>query len=385
MDLKKESLKIHALHKGKISIHPKMKIENAYDLSILYTPGVAEVSQQIYKNRADAYTYTNKGNSVAIVTDGSAVLGLGNIGPHAALPVMEGKSALFKTFANVDAYPLCLATQDPDEIIAIVKALAPSFGGINLEDISVPNCVRIQETLDNDLDIPVFHDDQDGTAIVTAAALINALKLANKHKESISIVLAGTGAAGSSIAKLLHHIGVRKIYAYNKSGVISQKKYASYDIVLQRLIDDNFVLSSEAETLDELLVGSDVFIGVSAGNILTQSMIQSMNSSPIIFAMANPTPEINPTLAKDSGAFIIGTGRSDYPNQINNVLAFPGIFKGALQHRVPSITIDMKVRAAYAIASIIDDNELTNDYIIPSVFDKRVVKAVSDSIKKRED
>ncbi len=385
MDLKKESLKIHALYKGKIAIQPKMKIENAHDLSILYTPGVAEVSQQIYENQSKAYTYTNKGNSVAIVTDGSAVLGLGNIGPHAALPVMEGKSALFKKFANIDAYPLCLSTKDPDEIINIVKALAPSFGGINLEDISVPNCVKIQETLDNELDIPVFHDDQDGTAIVTAAALINALKLVNKYKESINIVLAGTGAAGSSIAKLLHHIGVRKIYAYNKSGVISQKHYHAYDIVLQRLLDDNIILSSDTSSLDELLVDSDVFIGVSAGDILTPSMIGGMNSQPIIFAMANPTPEINPTVAKESGAFIVGTGRSDYPNQINNVLAFPGIFKGALQYRVSSITVDMKVRAAYAIANIINDKELANDYIIPSVFDERVVKAVSDSIKKRED
>ncbi|MFW6319826.1 MAG: NAD(P)-dependent malic enzyme [Bacillota bacterium] len=385
MDLKKESLKIHALYKGKIAIQPKMKIENAHDLSILYTPGVAEVSQQIYENQSKAYTYTNKGNSVAIVTDGSAVLGLGNIGSHAALPVMEGKSALFKKFANIDAYPLCLSTKDPDEIINIVKALAPSFGGINLEDISVPNCVKIQETLDNELDIPVFHDDQDGTAIVTAAALINALKLVNKYKESINIVLAGTGAAGSSIAKLLHHIGVRKIYAYNKSGVISQKHYHAYDIVLQRLLDDNIILSSDTSSLDELLVDSDVFIGVSAGDILTPSMIGGMNSQPIIFAMANPTPEINPTVAKESGAFIVGTGRSDYPNQINNVLAFPGIFKGALQYRVSSITVDMKVRAAYAIANIINDKELANDYIIPSVFDERVVKAVSDSIKKRED
>lgn len=382
MDIKKESLAIHARYKGKIAIQPKMKIENAHDLSLLYTPGVAEISRQIHDNPEDVYTYTNKGNSVAIVTDGSAVLGLGNIGPHAALPVMEGKAALFKTFANVDAYPICLATQDPDEIIAIVKALAPSFGGINLEDISVPNCVKIQETLDSLLDIPVFHDDQDGTAIVTTAALINALKLVDKAKDKIRIVLSGTGAAGSSIATLLNHIGVNHIYAYNKSGVISNARYQSYDVVLKRLIDQKIITPSNASTLDELLKGCDVFIGVSAGNILTQSMIQAMNTHPIIFAMANPTPEIDPKLAKEAGAFVVGTGRSDYPNQINNVLAFPGIFKGALASRVPSITTAMKVRAAYAIANIITDKELSVDYIIPSVFDKRVVSAVSKSIKK---
>jgi malate dehydrogenase (oxaloacetate-decarboxylating) len=384
MDIKKESLKLHALHRGKITIQPKMLIENAYDLSLLYTPGVAEVSTQIFNNPSDVYTYTNKGNSVAIVTDGSAVLGLGNIGPHAALPVMEGKAALFKTFANIDAYPICLATQDPDEIISIVRALAPSFGGINLEDISVPNCVKIQETLDKLLDIPVFHDDQDGTAIVTTAALINALKLVDKSIESIRIVISGTGAAGSSIATLLNHIGAPHIYAYNKSGVISNKHYPSYDVVLQRLLDNKIIIPSNASTLDKLLDDCDVFIGVSAGNILAPSMIKMMANRPIVFAMANPTPEIDPEVAKNAGAFIVGTGRSDYPNQINNVLAFPGLFKGALKYRVDTITTDMKVRAAYAIANIISNDELAVNNIIPSVFDKRVVNAVSESIKKRE-
>ncbi len=384
MDIKKESLRLHALHKGKIKIKSKVPIDNAHDLSLFYTPGVAEVSTQIYNNPTDVYTYTNKGNSVAIVTDGSAVLGLGNIGPHAALPVMEGKAALFKKFANVDAYPICLATKDPDEIISIVKALAPSFGGINLEDISVPNCVKIQETLDKMLDIPVFHDDQDGTAIVTVAALINALKLVNKSIKNIRVVLSGTGAAGSSIANLLNHIGVNHIQAFNKSGVISKEHYHSYDVVLRRLLDKKIITPSSASSLDELLNGCDVFIGVSGGNILTPSMIPRMNTHPIIFAMANPTPEINPKLAIDAGAFIVGTGRSDYPNQINNVLAFPGIFKGALKYRVTSITTDMKVRAAYAIANIITNDELDVNYIIPSVFDKRVVKAVSNAIKKRE-
>lgn len=387
MNYQEESLKLHENKKGKFEIKSKVSINNKEDLSLAYTPGVASPCLKIKDNKDDVYKYTSKGNMIAIVSDGSAVLGLGNIGPEAAIPVMEGKAILFKEFANVDAIPICLDTQDSDEIIKTIINIAPSFGGINLEDISAPRCVYIERKLKEVLNIPVFHDDQHGTAIVIGAALINACRLTKRSLSSLKVVLSGTGAAGSSIARHLRKLGVRSIYAYNALGVVDFNKYDTYDFLIKELLDEKIidVKENHNNTLASLLEGSDCFIGVSAPNIVSKEMIKSMNKEPFVFPLANPNPEISYEDAKNSGAYIVGTGRSDYPNQVNNLLAFPGIFRGALDARVNDINEDMKVVASFAIANVIKEDELNVDYIIPSPFNKEVVQKVSESIMKYSD
>lgn len=382
-NLKQRSLELHEENKGKISVISKIKVENADDLSLAYSPGVAEPCREIQKDQENIYKYTSKGNLVAVISDGSAVLGLGDIGPHAGLPVMEGKCILFKEFAGVDAFPIMLDTNDPEEIIDIIKKISISFGGINLEDIKAPKCVTIERRLKKELDIPVFHDDQHGTAIVTTAALINSCRLTGKKIEDLEVVLSGTGAAGSSIAIMLHNLGIKKIYGFNSKGALSYNKIDKYSFLEKELLDNNIILSLEEHdtSLAELIKDKDVFIGVSVKDLVTEEMVRSMNKDPFIFAMANPDPEIMPELAIKGGAFIVGTGRSDYPNQINNVLAFPGLFRGALDARAKNITENMKLEAAKAIASIIKDDELSQEYIIPSPFDKRVVEVVSEAVR----
>lgn len=382
MSLRDEALKLHKENGGKIEIKSKVNVKARDDLSLAYTPGVAEPCKEIKNDPSTVYEYTSKKNMVAVITDGSAVLGLGNIGPLAAIPVMEGKSILLKEFANIDSIPICLDTQDPEEIIKTVKYLAPSFGGINLEDISAPRCVTIERRLIDELDIPVFHDDQHGTAIIVSAALINCCRLTNKKISDLTIVISGTGAAGSSIARMLKKLGVGKIYAYDKNGVVDIKKYDQYDFLIKELLDQHVYDTKEDHngTLESLLEGAHMFVGVSVGNLVTKEMIAKMAKDPFVFAMANPVPEITPDLAKEGGAYVIGTGRSDYPNQINNVLAFPGIFRGALDCRAKKINEDMKLAAAYAIANIIKEEELTPEYIVPSPFDPRVVNAVSKAV-----
>ncbi len=382
MSLRDEALKLHKENGGKIEIKSKVNVKTREDLSLAYTPGVAEPCKEIKNDPSTVYEYTSKKNMVAVITDGSAVLGLGNIGPLAAIPVMEGKSILLKEFANIDSIPICLDTQDPEEIIKTVKYLAPSFGGINLEDISAPRCVTIERRLIDELDIPVFHDDQHGTAIIVSAALINCCRLTNKKISDLTIVISGTGAAGSSIARMLKKLGVGKIYVYDKNGVVDIKKYDQYDFLIKELLDQHVYDTKEDHngTLESLLEGAHMFVGVSVGNLVTKEMIAKMAKDPFVFAMANPVPEITPDLAKEGGAYVIGTGRSDYPNQINNVLAFPGIFRGALDCRAKKINEDMKLAAAYAIANIIKDEELTPEYIVPSPFDPRVVNAVSKAV-----
>jgi malate dehydrogenase (oxaloacetate-decarboxylating) len=377
-----ESLKLHKHFRGKIEIKSKVPLRSMDDLSLSYTPGVASPCLEIAKNPADAYIYTFKQNSVAVISDGSAVLGLGNIGGIAGLPVMEGKALLFKEFANVDAIPIVLSTQDPDEIIATVKAISPTFGGINLEDISAPKCVYIERRLKEELSIPVFHDDQHGTSIVVLAALYNACRLTNRDLKQLKVVISGTGAAGSNIARLLHKYGVRHIYGYNKLGIVRKTNYSSYNFVEKELLDEGILLNPKEnlKTLEDLITGSDVFIGVSAPNLLQTSSIQKMNRNPFVFAMANPTPEINYEEAIAGGAKVVGTGRSDYPNQINNVLAFPGLFRGVLDARIKVITDEMKIACALAIANVIKQEELRPDYVIPSPFDKRVVEAIKKAI-----
>ncbi len=377
---KQKSLSLHEQHPGKVEVNSTVKVTTQEELSLVYSPYVAEPARAIKENKDDVYKYTSKGNMVAVISDGSAVLGLGNVGPKAALPVMEGKAVLFKTFADVDAFPLVLDTQDPDEIINIITNLAPSFGGINLEDISAPNCITIERTLKKTLDIPVFHDDQHGTSIVTLAALINACRLTDKDLSKLHVVISGLGAAGGNIARLLHKVGVSNIYGYSLEGVCSYKHYEDYDFSVQELLDEGVLTPSDSSSLETLIKDKDVFIGVSAKDIVSKAMIESMSKNPFIFAMANPDPEIPYKDAKDAGAKIIGTGRSDYPNQINNVLAFPGLFKGVLKARAKNITDEMKIAAAKAIAYIIEDKELKDDYIIPSPFDKRVVTEVSKAV-----
>lgn len=375
------SLQMHEQNKGKIEVISKVDIKNKDDLSTAYSPGVAEPCRKIYADKDDVYKYTAKGNLVAVVTDGTAVLGLGDIGPEAALPVMEGKAILFKQFGGVDAFPICLNTKNVDEIVETVKRIAPTFGGINLEDISSPRCVEIEERLKAELDIPVFHDDQHGTAIVVSAALLNALKIVNKNISEIKIVVNGAGAAGIAIVKMLQNIGVQNIVVCDTQGII----YKGRDNRGNDLKDKLAQMTNQKGlrgSLQDAMVGADVFIGVSVGNVLTQDMVRSMNTDPIIFALANPTPEIMPDEAYAAGAKIVGTGRSDYPNQINNVLVFPGVFRGALDVRAKQITEEMKVAAAYALASLISDNELRSDYIIPDPFDERVAKTVAEAVKR---
>lgn len=378
MDYAKMAMEMHEKNKGKLSVASKVALETRDDLSTAYTPGVAAPCLEIQKDKAKAYTYTAKGNLVAVVTDGTAVLGLGDIGPEAAMPVMEGKAVLFKAFGGVDAFPICLATKDTEEIIETVKRIAPAFGGINLEDISAPRCFEIERRLEEELDIPVFHDDQHGTAIVVTAALLNALKLTGKKMEEAHIVLNGPGSAGTAIAKMLLHAGVKHMLICDKEGILAEgrENMLPHTTELARLTNPE----GRTGVLADAVKGADVFIGVSAAGVLKPEMVKSMNRDAIVFAMANPAPEISYEEAVEAGVRIMATGRSDYPNQINNVLVFPGIFRGALDARARDITYPMKLAAAYAIAGLIDETELREDYIIPSAFDKRVAKAVADAV-----
>ena len=378
MDIAQESLRLHEQWQGKLETVPKMRIETREDLALAYTPGVAEPCRKIAENPSDAYKYTMKANTVAVVSDGSAVLGLGNIGPAAAMPVMEGKCALFKTFGGVNAVPLCLDTQDVDEIVETVKRLAPSFGGINLEDISAPRCFEIERRLIDELDIPVFHDDQHGTAIVVLSGVINALRLTGKQKEACRVVVNGAGSAGIAIAKLLLNYGFRNLILCDKCGIINSRSEGINEAQRAMLATTN--LNDEEGTLADAMRGADIFVGVSAPGIVSAEMVKSMNSDAILFAMANPTPEIFPDVARAAGARVVGTGRSDFPNQINNVVAFPGIFKGALESRATRITKQMKLAAAEALAALVSDDELREDFIMPEPFDPRAVEAVAAAV-----
>jgi malate dehydrogenase (oxaloacetate-decarboxylating) len=381
VNLKDEALHMHKQNKGKLETVSKVQVTNAKELSLAYSPGVAEPCKVIHDRKETVYDYTMKGNMVAVVSDGSAVLGLGNIGPEAALPVMEGKSVLFKTFAGVDSFPICLDTHDVDEIVNTVKLMEPTFGGVNLEDIAAPNCFIIEERLKKETNIPIFHDDQHGTAIVTVAGLINALKLVGKSFSEIKVVSNGAGAAGIAIVKLLYHFGVRDLIMCDSRGAIFEgRSYGMNDVKdsVAQITNRN----KKEGSLEEVLDGADVFIGVSVGGALTQDMVRKMNADPIIFAMANPDPEILPKDAKEAGAKVIGTGRSDFPNQVNNVLAFPGIFRGALDVRATRINEKMKVAAAEAIASLITEEELNEDYVIPAPFDPRVAPLVASEVAR---
>ncbi|MBD5588592.1 NAD-dependent malic enzyme [Clostridium botulinum] len=380
MDIKEKSLMVHKKFKGKLSIEGKIQVKNKEDLSIAYTPGVAEPCVKINEDKSLVYEYTMKGNTVAVVTNGTAVLGLGDIGPYAGLPVMEGKALLFKEFADIDSFPICIDSKDPEDIIKTVKLIAPGFGGINLEDIKAPECFYIEKKLKEELDIPVFHDDQHGTAIVVLAGIYNALRLVGKKLEKARIVINGAGSAGISICKLLLQAGAKNIIMCDKEG--SLVKGNSNLNEAQKLIAEVTNKENEKGTLKDVIKGKDVFIGVSAPNILTEEMVTSMNKDSIVFAMANPTPEIMPDNAKKAGARVVATGRSDFPNQINNVLVFPGIFRGALDVRSKVINEEMKLAASKAIASLVQDNELNEEYIIPGAFDKRVAEVVAEEVKK---
>ena len=379
-----KALALHEEWKGKFETTPKMSITTRDDLALAYTPGVAEPCKVIAKDKDAAYTYTIKSNTIAVVSDGSAVLGLGNIGAYAAMPVMEGKAVLFKSFGGVNAVPICLDTQDTEEIIKTVVNIAPAFGGINLEDISAPRCFEIEERLKKILDIPVFHDDQHGTAIVVLAGIINGLKVTGKNKEDCKVVVNGAGSAGVAITKLLLTYGFKNITMCDKSGILSKTSEGLN--WMQKSMMDVTNLEGKTGTLADALKGADVFVGVSAPNIVTPEMVASMNKDSILFAMANPVPEIMPDVAKAAGARVVGTGRSDFPNQVNNVIAFPGIFKGALEGRAKQITEDMKLAAALAIANLIPDSELSDTNILPEAFDPKVTdavcKAVMDHIEK---
>ncbi len=374
-----KALQLHEEWNGKFETTPKMKIATREDLALAYTPGVAEPCKVIAKDKEAAYKYTIKSNTVAVVSDGSAVLGLGNIGAHAAMPVMEGKAVLFKEFGNVNAVPICLDTQDTEEIIKTVVNIAPAFGGINLEDIAAPRCFEVESRLKELLDIPVFHDDQHGTAIVVLAGIINGLKVTGKTKEECKVVVNGAGSAGVAITKLLLTYGFKNVTMCDKSGILSKGSEGLN--WMQESMMDVTNLSHQTGTLADALKGADIFVGVSAPNIVTPEMIQSMNKDAIIFAMANPVPEIMPDVAKAAGARVVGTGRSDFPNQVNNVIAFPGIFKGALEGRATQITEEMKLAAALAIANLIPDDEVSDVNILPEAFDPRVADVVSQAVK----
>ena len=378
MDKKEFALKQHAEWNGKIEVVSRAKLETPEDLSVAYTPGVAEPCLEIAKDVDLSYKYTRRHNMVAVVTDGTAVLGLGDIGPEAGMPVMEGKCVLFKEFGDVDAFPLCVRSKDVDDIVKTVSLLAGSFGGVNLEDISAPRCFEIERKLKECCDIPIFHDDQHGTAVVTAAAMLNALKLTGRKLEDIKVVTSGAGAAGSAIIRLLVSLGLRNVIMCDRQGAIYEGREgmnAEKEEMAKITNPDK-----KAGSLADMLVGADVFIGVSAPGTVTEEMVKTMAKDPILFPMANPVPEIMPELAKAAGAAVIGTGRSDFPNQINNVLAFPGIFRGALDVRAKDINDEMKVAAAYAIANLIDEKDLSADYIIPNPFDKRVAPAVAEAV-----
>lgn len=381
LTLREEALHMHRIHKGKLETVSKVAVQNAQDLSLAYSPGVAEPCKEIYDKPETVYDYTMKGNTVAVVTDGTAVLGLGNIGPEASLPVMEGKAVLFKSFAGVDAFPICLKTTDVEKIIETVKLLEPTFGGINLEDIAAPNCFEIEERLKKEINIPVFHDDQHGTAIVTVAGLVNALRIVGKNMNEIKVVASGAGAAGIAITKLLYHYGVRDIIMCDSKGAIFEGRSYGMNGVkdqIAKVTNRNRVEGS----LEEVIQSADVFIGVSVAGALSERMVASMNTDSIIFAMANPDPEIMPDTAKAAGAKVVGTGRSDFPNQVNNVLAFPGIFRGALDVRATHINEEMKTAAVEAIAGLITPAELHADYVIPGPFDPRVAPEVAAAVAK---
>lgn len=381
MTLREEALKMHKEKQGKLGVHSKVEVQSAKDLSLAYSPGVAEPCLEIAEDAEKIYDYTMKGNVVGVVSNGTAVLGLGNIGAGASMPVMEGKALLFKSFANVDAFPICLNTEDPDKVVETVKLLEPTFGGINLEDIAAPYCFEIEERLKQACNIPIFHDDQHGTAIVTAAGLLNALRLANKKLEDIKVVANGAGAAGVAIVKLLLNMGVQDVILCDTKGIIYEGRPVGmnpFKEEMARMTNKN----QQEGTLADALVDADVFVGVSAAGAVTQEMIRSMNDDSIIFAMANPVPEIMPEEAKEAGALVIGTGRSDFPNQVNNVLAFPGIFRGALDVQAKEINEEMKVAAVYAIAGLIDETNIHADYVIPDPFDKRVAAHVAAAVAK---
>ncbi|HHY68825.1 MAG TPA: malic enzyme-like NAD(P)-binding protein [Bacillota bacterium] len=386
MDLREKALALHRDNKGKIAIQSKVELKDKDDLGLAYTPGVAEPCKEIHRDKELVWEYTFRGNVIAVVTDGSAVLGLGDIGPEAALPVMEGKCVLFKKFGNVDAFPICLGTQDVDEIVQTVKAISPTLGGVNLEDISAPRCFEIEKRLKEETDIPIFHDDQHGTAVVVAAAMINALKVVGKELEDVKIVVNGAGAAGIAISNLLMNMGAGDVILCDSRGALYKGRSEGMNPYKEEIAERTN--KKGAKTLAEALEGADVFIGVSVGGVLTQDMVRSMAKDQIVLAMANPVPEIYPDEAKAAGAKVVGTGRSDFPNQINNVLAFPGIFRGALDVRAKDITEEMKIAAAYALASLVSEEELSPDHIITDVFDPRVAptiaKAVAEAWKHRE-
>ena len=380
MDIREESLKLHYEWNGKIEVISRVPISSSEDLALAYTPGVAEPCLEVQKDVNKSYELTRRNNLVAVITDGTAVLGLGDIGPEAGMPVMEGKCALFKAFGDVDAFPLCVKSKDVDEIVNTVYLISGSFGGINLEDISAPRCFEIERKLKEKCDIPIFHDDQHGTAIIVAAGLLNALKITNKKIDEIKVVMNGAGAAGIAIAKHLMNMGVKHITMCDSKGIICKGDERLNAV--KREMAEITNLEHKTGKLADAMAGADVFLGISAAGCVSEEMVMSMNRDAIIFAMANPTPEIMPDLAKKAGAAVVGTGRSDFPNQINNVLAFPGIFRGALDCRASDINEEMKIAASYALASIIDESELSADYILPHAFDPRVGKAVAEAVKK---
>ncbi len=382
MDYAKESLRLHGVWKGKIGVVSKVPVNNKEDLSLAYTPGVAQPCLEIQKDYNKSFELTGRGNLVAVITDGTAVLGLGDIGPEAGMPVMEGKCVLFKAFGDVDAIPLCVRSKNVDEIVQTIKLLAGSFGGVNLEDISAPRCFEIEKRLkeDPEVDIPIFHDDQHGTAVVCVAACINALKLVGKKWEDVSIVFSGAGAAGEAIAKLMMSMGAKDVVMCDRHGII-YKGRDNLNSAKEEIAETTNPLNKKG-SLADALKGADIFVGVSSPGLLTQDMVRSMNKGAIVMPMANPVPEIMPDLAIEAGAAVVGTGRSDFPNQINNVLAFPGIFRGALDCRASDINEEMKIAAATAIASLVSDEELTADYIIPAPFDKRVAHTVAKAVKE---
>lgn len=382
-NLEEKALKLHEEIKGKISTELKTPLESKDDLSLAYSPGVAEPCRKIAENKELSYLYTGKGNTIAVISDGTAVLGLGDIGPEAAMPVMEGKCCLFKRFGGLNAVPLVINTKDTEEIIKFVKMVSPSFGGINLEDISAPRCIEIERRLKEELDIPIFHDDQHGTAIVTIAALINSLKLVDKKPEECTAVVSGTGAAGSSIIHMMLDFGIKNIYAFNSKGVLNKKHKDKYANELYKELSDITNNEEKDISLEEAMKEADIFIGVSVPNKINKEMVKSMKKDPIVLAMANPNPEITYEDAKEAGAKIVGTGRSDYPNQVNNILAFPGLFKGALDIKATKISESMKIAAARAIASIISDEELNEEYVIPSPFNEKVAEVVANTVSEQ--
>lgn len=379
MSLRDDALKLHKDNQGKLNIFSKVSVSDKNSLSLAYTPGVAEPCKEIHKDENKVYDYTSKGNLVAVISDGTAVLGLGDIGAYAAIPVMEGKSVLFKEFGGVDSFPICVKTKDPDEIVKIVEMIEPVFGGINLEDISAPRCFEIERKLKERLSIPVFHDDQHGTAIIVLAGLMNALRITKKKMEDLVVVINGSGAAGIAIGKIILNVGVKDVLLVDRTGIIYKEREKGMNWAKEEMAEITNK-NKKSGDLSDALVGADVFIGVSQANIVTEEMVKTMNKDAIIFAMANPVPEIDPVLAKKAGARVVGTGRSDYPNQINNVLAFPGLFRGTFDVRATTINEEMKLAAAKALSELISDEELTEDYIIPMPFDKRVRPKVAQAV-----